>query len=267
MQVGDADQTLVATSNSPAVITFQSSDTTIATIVNGNQLHAVAPGSVTITASQVAQAPYSAGSSPKTVTISQLVLATPVITVTNITDTTATINVQAIANATDVAILVTYTGGSANTTINGSGPYSWPVSSLPSNSQISVQATAHNTSGQTIINSQTGTAQFNTMSTVYYGYSDTPNLADAQVPNTKAYDPSSSSLSISWPLSYDQKYLVFKVPASQPLYTTWYNSALNQGQIPDQLYNSPVLSGGYNWYMTRDIASVDPQNPVFTYSA
>ena len=51
MNVGDPDQTLTATSNSPATITFTTSDTNVATIVNG-KLHAVGGGTCTVTASQ-----------------------------------------------------------------------------------------------------------------------------------------------------------------------------------------------------------------------
>jgi hypothetical protein len=177
MQVGDADQTLVATSNSPAAITFQSSDTTIATIVNGNQLHAVAPGSVTITASQVAQSPYTSGSAQKSETI---------------------------------------------------------------------------------------------QATVSFGYSDTDpsaNITAVPLPNTAGFTLGASSLAITWPTSYDQKFIVFKVPSTQIAFITWYNSVLNNGQIPDQLYNTPVTTGGYTYYFTRQIATIDPTNPVFTYSA
>jgi len=175
MQVGDADQTLTATSNSPAPITFQSSDTSIATIVNG-KLHAVAPGSVTVTASQSAQAPYTSGQAQKTVTI-----------------------------------------------------------------QASIE----------------------------YGYSDTDpsaNITGVALPNKSGFTLGASSIQISWPTNYDQKYLVFRVPSTQTAFITWYNSALNQGQIPDQLYNTPITTGGYTYYFTRDIASIDPQNPLFTYS-
>jgi hypothetical protein len=67
--VGDADQTLTATStNNVTPIQFSSSNPAVATIVNG-KLHAVAAGTVTITASQAAGNGYAATSINRTVTI------------------------------------------------------------------------------------------------------------------------------------------------------------------------------------------------------
>jgi hypothetical protein len=62
MTVGDPDQTLVVSSTgNPAPITFASSDITIATIVSGGTaLHAVAAGTVNITASQAASTGFAA---------------------------------------------------------------------------------------------------------------------------------------------------------------------------------------------------------------
>jgi hypothetical protein len=69
MNVGDPDQTLVANSNSDAQINYASSNTNVATIVNG-KLHIVAPGAVVITASQAATTTHTSAYSPKTVTMS-----------------------------------------------------------------------------------------------------------------------------------------------------------------------------------------------------
>jgi uncharacterized protein YjdB len=62
MVVGDPDQALVASSTgNPAPITFASSDITKATIVSGGTaLHAVAAGTVNITASQAASTGFTA---------------------------------------------------------------------------------------------------------------------------------------------------------------------------------------------------------------
>jgi uncharacterized protein YaiE (UPF0345 family) len=59
LAVGASNETLIATSNSSAAITFTSSDTSVATIVSG-AIHAVAPGAVWIIASQAATGGYTA---------------------------------------------------------------------------------------------------------------------------------------------------------------------------------------------------------------
>lgn len=58
---GDTDFTLKATSTNPLIpITYTSGDTKIATIVNGNKLHIVGAGNVTITANQAGNSNFTA---------------------------------------------------------------------------------------------------------------------------------------------------------------------------------------------------------------
>jgi hypothetical protein len=69
--VGDADFTITPpSSNSTGAFTYSSSNTNVATIVNGNQIHVVGfTGTSTITANQAASASYSAGSTTATLTV------------------------------------------------------------------------------------------------------------------------------------------------------------------------------------------------------
>ena len=69
--VGDADFNITApSSNSTGAFTYSSSNTNVATIVNGNQIHVVGfTGTSTITANQAASASYSAGSTTATLTV------------------------------------------------------------------------------------------------------------------------------------------------------------------------------------------------------
>lgn len=91
MAVGDADQALTASSNNAVTpITFASSNTAVATIVDG-KLHIVAPGSVQITASQAAGNGFSAATSViRSVTMS----AAPVLTTINALTTDAFYNTK-----------------------------------------------------------------------------------------------------------------------------------------------------------------------------
>lgn len=70
---GDADFTITPpTSNSSGAFSYISSNTNVATIVNGNQIHIVGVGNSTITANQAADASYGSGS-----TAAQLVVTAP----------------------------------------------------------------------------------------------------------------------------------------------------------------------------------------------
>jgi hypothetical protein len=76
--IGDADYSAGATSNSPAPITYSSSDTNVATIVSG-QIHLTGPGSTTITAHQSSTTGYtSATPASQVLTVLAQPVAAPV---------------------------------------------------------------------------------------------------------------------------------------------------------------------------------------------
>jgi Secretion system C-terminal sorting domain len=69
----DPDFTITApTSTSPAPITYSSGNTAVATIVGGNMIHIVGPGTSVITANQVAQGAFLAGSTTATFVVSEV---------------------------------------------------------------------------------------------------------------------------------------------------------------------------------------------------
>jgi hypothetical protein len=68
--VGDADFTIpTVTTDSGGAITYTSGTPTVATIVNGNQIHVVGAGTSLITLSQAADATHSAGTTSTTLTV------------------------------------------------------------------------------------------------------------------------------------------------------------------------------------------------------
>jgi hypothetical protein len=68
--VGDADFNIPAvTTDSSGAITYTSATTSVATIVNGNQIHIVGAGTSLITLNQAADATHSAGSTSTTLTV------------------------------------------------------------------------------------------------------------------------------------------------------------------------------------------------------
>ncbi|MBN8663308.1 MAG: gliding motility-associated C-terminal domain-containing protein [Chitinophagales bacterium] len=107
---GDASFSLSATSNSTGAITYSSSNTSVATI-SGNTVTIVGAGSATITASQVADANYNAGTTSASLTVGK---ASPTISLGNMTKTygNAPFSVGATSNSTGA---ITYS--SSNTSV------------------------------------------------------------------------------------------------------------------------------------------------------
>lgn len=60
----------------------------------------------------------------------------------------------------------------------------------------------------------------------------------------------------------NNQYLVIKVPSTESAKTTWFNTNLNSGVIPDVVFQSPVTFGGFTYYYTRNSVSMDPTAPL-----
>ncbi|MEC4049907.1 T9SS type A sorting domain-containing protein [Flavobacterium sp. SUN046] len=75
---GDADFVITApTTNSAGAFSYTSSNTAVATIVNGNSIHVVGEGSTTITATQAASGSYTAGTITTTLVVTAPLPQTP----------------------------------------------------------------------------------------------------------------------------------------------------------------------------------------------
>lgn len=57
-------------------------------------------------------------------------------------------------------------------------------------------------------------------------------------------------------------YLVIQGPSSESVKTTWRNSQLNFGTIPDSVFNTPVIINGLRIYYTRNPVSMDTTQPL-----
>jgi hypothetical protein len=53
-------------------------------------------------------------------------------------------------------------------------------------------------------------------------------------------------------------YFIFKIPAGENIKTTWNNSNLNQGIIPDPEFRAAITFGGFTYYLTRNPYAFDP---------
>lgn len=60
-------------------------------------------------------------------------------------------------------------------------------------------------------------------------------------------------------------YLVIRVPIGESIKTTWFNTVLNNGNIPDAIFEAALQPAGlpiYTYYVTRVAMSLDGVNPL-----
>jgi hypothetical protein len=55
----------------------------------------------------------------------------------------------------------------------------------------------------------------------------------------------------------ENKYYVIRIPSTESDKTIWFNTALNNGSIPDAVWQNLITFGGFDYYYTRVAASFD----------
>jgi hypothetical protein len=105
--------------------------------------------------------------------------------------------------------------------------------------------------------------------TVYYYYGDTDYYAalsvgtDAITYNGNFTITTGSSISVPFPVGAEiNKYEVVKVPIGESVKTVWFNTALNQGTVPDSAFRAPIIIGSFRYYISRTAISIDSTSPV-----
>jgi hypothetical protein len=93
-----------------------------------------------------------------------------------------------------------------------------------------------------------------------------------------AFLSGSNSFTLNYTSAGNLQYLVLKEPSSQPVKTTWFNTILNNGNMPDSVFRSPIVIGAFRYYVSRipvvldattfsilfDNGSPTPTSPIFT---
>lgn len=137
-----------------------------------------------------------------------------------------------------------------------------------SGSTFFVKAT--NAAGQTVSGSATLTVTQAITGFLYYTPTDPgPTLLS----NTDPFSYQSNfsithNAPISVPISVaaaNNQFLVVKVPSTESAKSTWFNTNLNQGNIPppaDFVFATPVTFGGFTYYFTKTTVSLDPTQPL-----
>lgn len=127
--------------------------------------------------------------------------------------------------------------------------------------------TATNSAGQQVSSTATLTVTASIVGFLYYNASDPgPTLQGGDDPFT--YQQSytiTHNASISVPIpsgATPNMYLVFKIPDTESAKNTWFSTVLNNGSIPDSVFQSPTTFGGFTYYYTRVAATFDSPTPL-----
>jgi hypothetical protein len=119
-----------------------------------------------------------------------------------------------------------------------------------------------------VVISKYGSAAPGSPVTIEWGYfaSDPYATVDSETMQfSLAYASGSNSLSLNYTSAGTSKYLVLKEPSSQPIKTTWYNTILNNGTVPDSVFRSPTVIGSYRYYVSRIPVVLDSTNYAILY--
>lgn len=133
--------------------------------------------------------------------------------------------------------------------------------------RIRANATGYTSSGYTLGDATTDAASGGV--SIQYGYTSTdPYTNDGTVPAvtyTGTYNGTNNSpITFAWPSAADGQFLVWKVPSSQSIKTTWYNATFNNGNIPDQAFRAAYTISGFTYYVTRSISGFSFDNGIYT---
>jgi hypothetical protein len=72
-----------------------------------------------------------------------------------------------------------------------------------------------------------------------------------------------SPISFNMPASMPaNQYMLVKVPATESIKTVWFNTPLNNGTIPDSVFQNIVQFGGFTYYASRGQISMDVSQPL-----
>jgi hypothetical protein len=126
---------------------------------------------------------------------------------------------------------------------------------------------ATNASGQTVSGTASLTVTNSIIGYLYYTATDPgPTLISNSDPFAyQSNYPITHNSPISVPIpsaATPNMFLVFKVPSGESEKSSWFNTALNNGSIPDSVFQTALSFGGFTYYYTRVQASMDSTQPV-----
>lgn len=97
-------------------------------------------------------------------------------------------------------------------------------------------------------------------------YENLPDISDMTFLFSQSFLENSPSYGLNFTSEGDEKWLVVREPETEPVKDRWFNTMLNNGLIPDQVWESPVEIDGYRFYVSRKRVSVQRDMSVITFS-
>lgn len=101
---------------------------------------------------------------------------------------------------------------------------------------------------------------------IRWGYFDSKPDTASSFPLNQSVLENSDSYGLNFTFNADDKWLGVREPVTEPLKFKWYNTMLNNGVIPDQVWDEPVESGGFRYYFSRKEVTVQQDIPIITFS-
>lgn len=107
---------------------------------------------------------------------------------------------------------------------------------------------------------------------IFWGYFAEDPFATIEVSGTTALqfnreqvDPTGIYSELEFSSSAIDTYVVLKEPTANTTKTTWYNSVLNSGTIPDQVFRTPFVVGDFRYYVSREPIQLPSNNTKITF--
>lgn len=184
---------------------------------------------------------------------------------------------QSVNEGDNVSFIVQAIGGTEpysyqwafnGTPISGETNQTLSLTSVDSGDAGSYSVTITDDEGQ-ILTSQNATLTVNLGTVaVFYAASITdpfPLTVDGYSYTSQNITPGAN---ISWNLNnaYQNQFIIFKEPVTEPVKLLWYNTALNNGNFPDSVYRAPVVLGSFRYYLSRIEYAWDNSQPTILSS-
>lgn len=156
------------------------------------------------------------------------------------------------------------TGPSA-VSIQNPGSLITTVSGLTTSGVYTFELSATNSLGITVKDRVAITANVSTAITYVWGWFTADPFSSLVVSDTLTYQGTRSGV-IGNPLVADfrtapaNNYYVIRVPDTDTTKTSWFNTSLNNGSIPDNVFRPVLTTRGFKYYITRVAVTFDVNN-------
>lgn len=157
-------------------------------------------------------------------------------------------------------VLWTQVSGPSTAVIDTPSQLNTDVHGLNQNGDYVFKVTVTDGDGNTAEDTVKVTVQDAVMA--YWGWFDTDPFTGLHTSDSLIWQGSSPILDganvvADYRTAPSEKFLGMKVTTGQPVKTTWFNTALNNGTIPDQVFQSMFTANGYDYYISRDTTTFD----------